>query len=108
MPRNAILHLVDDIMSAAAPGAVHKSVRFDTDKIVGFTHTCPCGCGKHSFIRLNPENWVPGTSPMWQRSDDGGDDWSRMTLSPSIGIHPVTDGQYHWHGFLRNGVFEEC
>lgn len=33
-----------------------------------------------------------------------------MTLTPSIGIHHVEAGKagYHWHGYLRAGVFEEC
>lgn len=45
---------------------------------------------------------------MWTRT---GDD-SHMTLTPSIGIHHqgADNGKpgCHWHGYLRNGVFEEC
>jgi hypothetical protein len=72
--------------------------------VVGFNHCCPCGCGKWSFVRLNRELWSPDTEPFWERT--GPDD--RMTLTPSIGIHPIKDGQYHWHGYLRDGLFEEC
>ncbi len=38
----------------------------------------------------------------------------KPTLSPSLGLHRSHDGQsvgadgYHWHGFLKAGVFEEC
>lgn len=87
------------------PGEVEKVTRHGTDRVVGFAHSCPCGCGAHSFVRLNKEEWAQGTQ-VWERTDAGGDDWSKMTLSPSIGIHPLTDGKYHWHGHLRDGVFE--
>lgn len=85
-------------------GAIQFVKHPDSGVVVGFNHSCPCGCGKWSFIRLNPESWAPGEVPMWSRE---GDDL-HMTLQPSIGIYPLTGGQYHWHGFLRNGVFEEC
>lgn len=104
MARNAQSFIVDNDDDLGKPGAIRFSKRFDSEAIVGFTHACPCGCGKRSFIRLNPEHWAPGTSPMWSRA---GDDL-HMTLTPSIGIHPLVDGRYHWHGYLRGGVFEEC
>jgi hypothetical protein len=34
-------------------------------------------------------------------------EWPKVTCSPSIGIHPQTNGAYHWHGFLKDGVFKE-
>lgn len=106
MPRNAQSFIVEEMETPGKPGAIQFVTRiYEDDKgIVGFNHACPCGCGKWSFIRLNPERWVPGTAPMWSRT---GDDL-HMTLTPSIGIHPITNGAYHWHGYLRNGVFEEC
>lgn len=85
-------------------GAIVFARHPDSGLVVGFSHACPCGCGNWSFVRLNPENWSPGTKPMWSRV---GDD-SHMTLTPSIGVHPLVGGKYHWHGFLREGVFEEC
>jgi hypothetical protein len=87
-----------------AAGAIRIVRHPDRDLIVGFEHACPCGCGKLSFIRLNAEGWAPGTVPTWQRT---GDDL-HMTLTPSIGIKPLVNGQYHWHGYLREGIFEEC
>lgn len=105
MPRNAQSFLVDKMDHPDEPGAV-QFVRYPvTEEVVGFNHACPCGCGTWSFIRLNPEKWAPGTKPTWERN--GGD--LHMTLSPSIGIRPRdAAGTYHWHGYLRNGIFEEC
>lgn len=109
-PRNAQSFIVDMDDALNKPGAVRLAKRFGEDDkdIVGFTHACPCGCGIRSFIRLNPERWAPGTTPMWMRTGDN----LHMTLTPSIGIHHQGADQgkpgYHWHGFLRNGVFEEC
>ena len=105
MARNAQTFLVDKIEHPGKAGAI---VFVRSDKIgqqAGFSHACPCGCGKWSFIRLDPEAWAPGTIPFWTRT---GDDL-HMTLLPSIGIKPQdAAGNYHWHGYLRNGVFEEC
>ena len=104
MPRNAQSFIVTRVDAPSQPGAICFT-RHPDGGIVGFSHVCPCGCGKWSFIRLNPELWEPGSrTPMWQRT---GDDL-HMTLTPSIGIHPQTNGVWHWHGYLRNGVFEEC
>jgi hypothetical protein len=106
MGRNAQSFIVATWETPAKPGAI-QFVTLE-GKVCGITHACPCGCGKGSFIRLNPEVWPPDTKPMWTR---GGDDL-HMTLAPSIGIHHQGADQgkpgYHWHGFLRNGVFEEC
>ncbi len=108
MPKNAQSFIVTSIDGPSKPGAIQFVTRYKgveaKGPVVGFNHACPCGCGKWSFIRLNPEHWEPGTTPMWTRT---GDDL-HMTLSPSIGIKPQTAAGYHWHGYLRNGVFEEC
>lgn len=105
MPRNAQSFIVTSDENLGNPGAI-RFARNDRTEIVGFTHACPCGCGKRSFIRLNPSAWAPESrSPMWERT--GPDE--AMTLTPSIGIKPQdASGAYHWHGYLRNGVFEEC
>lgn len=101
MKRNAQSFIAAKIEDPGKPGAI---VPMGPDgKRAGFSHACPCGCGKWSFVRINPENWAPGTTPMWSCA---GDDL-HLTLSPSIGIKPLVDGVYHWHGYLKNGVFEE-
>lgn len=79
-----------------------------TEDRVGIIHACPCGCGAHGAI------WFRGKS----LNGDGGSpehewdvvgEWPKVTLSPSIGFaKSISTGQYHWHGFLKNGVFEEC
>lgn len=105
MARNAQSFVITERPLDPAPAGAIRFLR--TEKgICGFEHSCPCGCGGWSFVRLNPENWAPeGRTPMWSRT---GDDL-HMTLTPSIGVHPKDErGGYHWHGYLRNGVFEEC
>lgn len=72
----------------------------------GIIHGCPCGCGAWSGL------WFKGRGaggPEWDVTGE----WPNVTLSPSIGIHGSTrthqpGSPYHWHGYLRAGVFEEC
>jgi hypothetical protein len=109
MKRNAASFIVDVLEMPGKPGAIQFTLHPDSKEIVGFSHCCPCGCGRWSFVRLNPEAWAPeDRTPMWTRT---GDD-QHMTLKPSIGIHHQGADQgkpgYHWHGYLTNGVFEEC
>lgn len=66
----------------------------------GIIHACPCGCGGRSVM------WLRGHGRGRQEWDVTGE-WPKVTLSPSIGIRPVADGKYHWHGYLENGVFVE-
>ncbi len=65
-------------------------------------------CGAHYGARFYAES-----SPGWMI--DGADD--KPTVSPSLGCYPTggnkagdvgPDGVYHWHGFLKGGIFEEC
>lgn len=102
--RNAVAVVVDDLPHDAPAG--HLRYRRDDDgAIVGILFGCPCGCGAHFGARF------VGTAP-W--SFDGNLD--RPTVEPSLGCYPAgrraanvgPDGVYHWHGFLRAGVFEEC
>lgn len=94
--------IVDKIEHPGKAGAILFTTKFESEEINGFVHACPCGCGIWSGIHFRNYN----KEPMWDRT---GDDL-HMTLTPSIGIHHVETGKsgYHWHGFLRNGVFEEC
>ncbi|MFA5897919.1 MAG: DUF6527 family protein [Hyphomicrobium sp.] len=59
----------------------------------GMIYTCPCGCG-----RIVSLDFRPHSSPSWEW--DGNRE--APTLSPSV--HHVG----HWHGYLRNGVWESC
>lgn len=66
---------------------------------VGILYMCPCGCG---VLRgINFKGWA------WDGNLD------KPSCTPSLGCHPkdgnARDGSgYHWHGYLRAGVFEEC
>lgn len=96
-----------------------KAVRYDSDEFLqggpgafkftgdrsGIHFMCPCGCGAMfgaTFVGQNPWTW------------DG--NIEAPTVNPSLGCYPAgrkaaevgPDGVYHWHGFLRAGVFEEC
>lgn len=71
----------------------------DSGTVMGIQHACPCGCGQKSVLFF--------------KSYTKDDDWTvekpfpQATLSPSIGMFRGQN-PYHWHGYLRNGVFEEC
>lgn len=71
----------------------------DAGTVMGIEHGCPCGCGRKSTLFFSSYT-----------KDDG---WTveqpfpKATLSPSIGMFRG-DNPYHWHGYLRNGIFEEC
>lgn len=71
---------------------------------IGITHACPCGCGMISAMWFEGSAHLHAGGPEWSVKGE----WPKASLSPSIGIRPLTDGKYHWHGYLTNGVFEEC
>ena len=58
---------------------------------------CPCGCGVLAGISLKPA--VPNG---WEWNGDR----DKPDCNPSILIKNGT-GE-HWHGYLRNGIFESC
>jgi hypothetical protein len=91
------------------PGAFYYYVEHDEDgKEVGIIHSCPCGCGMLGSLPLLPHEGRPCWSNTGPREVP--------TLSPSVGIRPILnlewpeyakagpDG-FHWHGWLRNGVW---
>lgn len=102
--RNAKSFIVEDVKWPGAAGAIYPVGHGEkAGEFAGINHACPCGCGAWSFIAF--DGYPVG--PTWTilSGKSGGTD---MTLTPSIGVNPRgADGSYHWHGFLRNGVFEE-
>ena len=70
---------------------------------IGLHHGCPCGCGLIGGIYFRGAGL--GT-PEWDVSGE----WPNVSLTPSIGFYGQNERAqgYHWHGYLRNGVFEEC
>jgi len=88
---------MDRILTAGEFYFVHHEDKPDIH--AGMVHACPCGCGAHSAL------WFSGQGrgrPEWNVAGE----WPNVTLSPSIGIRKSA-GDFHWHGYLRNGVFEE-
>jgi hypothetical protein len=60
----------------------------------GVTFGCPCGCG--ACFGMSFQGWtVTG-------------EWPAVSATPSLGCRTVDEGGFHWHGFLRDGIFEEC
>lgn len=99
-PRNAHSFVVKAITHPGPPGAIQ--VRYHGGKPAGLAHACPCGCGMWGWMNFKEY----GFDKYWERTSD---DWEHLTLTPSIGfMKDKTTGQYHWHGYLRGGVFEEC
>lgn len=98
--------IVDDIDEyVETPGAV----QFALDGR-GLFYICPCGCGKEGYLAFRGKQDVKGLKrpydgPTW--TWDGNKE--SPTLSPSIHHQSKCANQVrtHWHGYLRNGVFEE-
>lgn len=69
----------------------------DSDGEQTFWYVCPCGCGSLGPLTVG-NGFKPSDGPSWH--------WNGLldkpTLSPSV--HHVG----HWHGWLRNGVWESC
>lgn len=105
MPRNAKSFIVTTWTIPALAGAIQLVTmpegHENSGKIVGINHACPCGCGRGSWIGFKEY----GFAEHWERTSD---DWEHLTLTPSIGFLLQPNGGYHWHGYLKNGVFEEC
>jgi Family of unknown function (DUF6527) len=101
--RNTTCVIVEDL-PFEAPAGHAMFVRDGAGKIVGFIFGCPCGCGSHygGSTVLSKSGWT------WDGNEQ------KPTMSPSWGCCPNhespvgPDGTYHWHGFLKAGVFEEC
>lgn len=110
----AIFYEGEDFVSKAPAGAFRWTGLYgvDEDGPYGMNFKCPCGCGAvhGAGLTTRPKDWNEGKDTRWQW--DGNKE--KPTLSPSLGLHRSRDGQtvgaygYHWHGFLRAGIFEEC
>lgn len=57
--------------------------------------SCPCGCGHVTFLHVG-NGFKPSDAPSWA--------WNGSTDAPTLtpSVHRVG----HWHGWLRNGVWE--
>jgi hypothetical protein len=109
-PRNAIAFEVSDRGDPAImkPGAYCFMRQYNNpSQKTGVIHACPCGCGAQSVMWFTGGSMNgTGGNPDKEWSVKG--EWPRVTLAPSIGIgRDRTSGKYHWHGYLRDGVFVE-
>lgn len=62
----------------------------------GFNFRCPCGCKAVGGVRI-------AGAGAWQW--DGNRE--KPTVSPSVLLYADAN-QGHWHGWLRNGIWESC
>ncbi len=88
------LTIVDEIVRDTPPGAI-RYWQGDDGSPGGFYFRCPCGCKSVGGVRL-------AGAGAW--SWDGNRE--RPTVSPSVLLHGADGG--HWHGWLRNGIWESC
>lgn len=108
--RNAVARQVAGYEEAKQAGDFYFMHHHFDPIPIGLIHTCPCGCGLLGslyFEGRRPKDWAPGAE--WKVTGT----WPKVSLTPSIGFHGAPDSPkgpdgYHWHGFLTNGVFEEC
>jgi len=101
--RNAVAFEVSgyDDPKAREPGAYWFVTGPNGKEKAGIVHTCPCGCGLHGTLMFRDSG---SQYAEWDLTGE----WPKATATPSIGFKRIVGGGYHWHGFLRAGVFEEC
>jgi hypothetical protein len=106
--RNAQSVIVDEVEIPGKAGAVNFVYGWEEtnkDQIMGMRHCCPCGCGAWGWMTFE----AYGFKDCWKPQPKKGDDLTKLTLTPSIGfMKNKTTGVYHWHGFLKHGIFVEC
>ena len=62
-----------------------------------FWYRCPCGCGAKKALLVG-DGFQPKDGPSWQWNGS----LAAATLIPSV--HHIG----HWHGWLKNGIWESC
>lgn len=94
-----------DLAARQTPGAYYFFHGSDDDsRTIGMIHSCPCGCGALTSLNFDERR---NDRPLWKVAGDA----DKLTLEPSIGIKRFAAGQdveadgYHWHGWLREGVW---
>lgn len=104
--RNAVAVELPRDQVAKTPGAYYFLIHEEGARPFGMTHSCPCGCGGLSSLFFADAPVTFGDKrPVWTVTGT----WPKVTLKPSIGVNhePKPHGQYHWHGYLEDGVFVE-
>ncbi len=67
----------------------------DSDGEQFFWYCCPCGCGRITPLEVG-NGFKPADSPSWR--------WNGSLSAPDL--QPSVHHVGHWHGYLRNGVWE--
>jgi hypothetical protein len=96
--RNAPCVIVETLPFDAPAGHTEYH-RNSAGEIVGLQFGCPCGCGAHYGGRFRGED-------AW--GFDGNVEKPTVTGSFGCGVGQSFGVRYHWHGYLKNGLFEEC
>ena len=96
MKRNAKSFLVSSVrdLKPVPAGAIEPRC-IDNGEWAGLSFGCPCGCGLESWLPFGDHGWGP------RPAKDA--DMTQLTLAPSI----LQTFPCKWHGYLKNGVFEE-
>ena len=104
-PRSPLSPLSDAVPatlvgSASAVASGPPGAYYVTEDRTQFYLRCPCGvCSKSSVLPLV----AGGSSEFWALSGEPG----RPTLTPSIHWFETDGTTTHWHGWLRNGYFDD-
>jgi hypothetical protein len=86
--------------SASAVAGGQPGAYYVTEDRRQFHLRCPCGvCSKSAVLPLVAE----GSTEFWTLSGEPG----RPTLTPSIHWLEADGARTHWHGWLRDGYFDD-
>jgi hypothetical protein len=95
-PVEATLH--EDIDSVSGKAGAFEYYKAGDRFPAGMIYCCPCGCGHLGSLMFRPLQ--PGFEG--RASWEWNGNMEKPTLQPSV--HHVG----HWHGWLKNGVWESC
>lgn len=89
---------VDLPESPNVPAGAFTYYTDDRGAIRGMIYACPCGCGNCGLLRFRPVAPADHGCASWEWNGNK----ETPTLSPSV--HHVG----HWHGWLREGRWEQA
>jgi hypothetical protein len=87
---------LEEFRARKVAGSIHVAGG-DEDGEQAFWYTCPCGCGRQAPLVVG-NGFKPHEGPSWN--------WNGSLDSATL--HPSVHHQGHWHGWLKNGVWESC
>jgi hypothetical protein len=89
--------------AAKGPGVTNGTQPQNVRRGIGLQFDCPCGCGLRAGVEFTVAvDGLPWRHTMWERK---GDTFETLTVRPSIGIDKLDGRGFHYHGWLRDGVF---